>query len=248
MKTINFLLTALFVFCSANAKNDSVFVKIVGDTVQIWNTDVPANCAARFSFSHVYLDSNGIVITECDTVGPIAKCVCSFDLHVSLTGLTVGKYSVAVYRQELKKYFYLNDTTYLIGSTVFTVTGPNLLPYFSITGFQSGCAKVPVSLGRKEASPPQSIRHINHPNPFNSSTTISFFIPEGLSPSTVELNVYDEQGQLVKQLLKSTLPSGERAVRWDATNDDGQAVASGIYLYHLLIGGQRQIGKMSLVR
>ncbi len=118
----------------------------------------------------------------------------------------------------------------------------------SITGFQSRCGGVPVGVERKETSPIQSVRLINHPNPFNSSTTISFFIPEGISHSTVELNVYDERGQQIKQLLKSVLPSGEYAVRWDATDGSGRAVASGVYFYHLIVGSERQIGKMSLVK
>jgi flagellar hook assembly protein FlgD len=62
------------------------------------------------------------------------------------------------------------------------------------------------------------------------------------------LTVYDEQGRRIKQLLKSLLSPGEHTVRWDATNDDDQPVASGVYFYHLILGSQRQVGKMSLVK
>jgi hypothetical protein len=88
----------------------------------------------------------------------------------------------------------------------------------------------------------------NFPNPFNSSTIISFIIPDALTNSQAELTVYDVQGRLVKRLLSQKLPAGNYATRWDGTLENGPVAASGMYFYHLIVGSQRQIGKMSFVK
>lgn len=88
----------------------------------------------------------------------------------------------------------------------------------------------------------------NFPNPFNSSTVISFSIPAVLGNSDVELVLYDIQGRMVKRLLSQKLPAGNFTTRWDGTSEGGNAVASGVYFYHLVVGNQRQVGKMSFVK
>lgn len=144
MKKTNYLIVFFLVYFSLSvqsqfyAKEDSLFIKIVGDTVQVWNTDVWANCASKFNSSVIYLDSNRIVITECDTIGPIVRCMCYFDLQISLGGLASGQYTISVYRQELKKYFYPKDTTIFIGELTFSLENPLSLAH-SIHLYQSEC-------------------------------------------------------------------------------------------------------------
>ena len=88
----------------------------------------------------------------------------------------------------------------------------------------------------------------NFPNPFNSSTVIMFSIPVSFSTVQVHLAVFDVQGRLVKRLLDTPMPAGNYAARWDGTNANGVFTASGVYFYHLEIGGHRAIGKMSFIK
>jgi hypothetical protein len=44
------------------------------------------------------------------------------------------------------------------------------------------------------------------------------------------------------------MPAGNYATRWDGTMENGLVAASGVYFYHLIVGSQRQIGKMSYVK
>lgn len=97
-------------------------------------------------------------------------------------------------------------------------------------------------------SPTSLVLGQNFPNPFNSSTIITFIIPEALTNSQAELAVYDVQGRLVKRLLSQRMPAGNYATRWDGTMENGLVAASGVYFYHLIVGSQRQIGKMSYVK
>jgi hypothetical protein len=88
----------------------------------------------------------------------------------------------------------------------------------------------------------------NFPNPFNSSTVITFSIPVGLSDSYIELWIHNILGQRVKQLLNQRMPSGKYAARWDGTAENGVGVASGVYFYSLKVGNNLLTGKMSLLK
>ena len=70
----------------------------------------------------------------------------------------------------------------------------------------------------------------NYPNPFNSSTSIEYTLFENTS---VELTIYDIQGRLVKTLVNGVQPSGTHKAIWNAMDDTGKSVSSGIYLYKL---------------
>ena len=68
----------------------------------------------------------------------------------------------------------------------------------------------------------------NHPNPFNTSTTIRFFLP--LS-GRVCLEVYNISGRHVETLIDEDRAAGSYAVVWNA---DG--LPSSVYLCRLKIG------------
>ncbi|MEJ2614645.1 MAG: T9SS type A sorting domain-containing protein [Ignavibacteriaceae bacterium] len=88
--------------------------------MQVWNTDITANCASRFSLDIVPSGVDSFTVTEIDTIGPLANCVCNYDIYALLTGLKAGEYTISIYRQELKKYLYPGDTTIFIGELSFT--------------------------------------------------------------------------------------------------------------------------------
>ncbi len=92
-----------------------------------------------------------------------------------------------------------------------------------------------------------------YPNPFNSSATITFDLPHA---SHVTLLVYDALGRKVTTLVEGRKSVGRYTVQWDGTNNAGQPVASGVYLYRLIAGdpstslgqGFLQSRKMLLIR
>ncbi len=85
----------------------------------------------------------------------------------------------------------------------------------------------------------------NYPNPFNPETTIKYALPQA---SDVELVVYNSLGQKVRTLVAEHQGVGRYAFTWDATNDRGHAVSSGIYLYRLRAGEFAQVRKMLLLK
>jgi len=84
----------------------------------------------------------------------------------------------------------------------------------------------------------------NYPNPFNPSTIINFSIPYDLTNSLAELIIYDVQGQKIKTLIKEVLPAGNYLTKWDATDDNGIGVSSGVYIYTLRAADKQATGKI----
>ena len=86
---------------------------------------------------------------------------------------------------------------------------------------------------------------VNTPNPFSQLTTISFFIPQ---KSRVQLNIYNLSGQLMRTLIDELRESGHYKVQWNARNDDGDEVGSGVYFWCLKAGTFTATRKMTLLR
>jgi hypothetical protein len=86
----------------------------------------------------------------------------------------------------------------------------------------------------------------NYPNPFNPATTIKYALPEA---SQVRLEVFNVVGQVVSTLVDNHQNAGRYVVQWDATNDQGHSLSSGIYFYRLQAGGEfLEVKKMLLLK
>ncbi|UCF63944.1 MAG: T9SS type A sorting domain-containing protein [bacterium] len=85
----------------------------------------------------------------------------------------------------------------------------------------------------------------NFPNPFNPTTTIRYGLPEGMN---IELAVYNMLGQKLKTLYSGRQAAGFHTVYWDATNENGDSMASGVYIYRLKTANSSFVGKMILMR
>jgi hypothetical protein len=85
----------------------------------------------------------------------------------------------------------------------------------------------------------------NYPNPFNPSTTIRFGLPES---GAVSLTIYDVNGRLVRTLVSSDCAAGMHEMTWNARDDAGRVVASGVYVYRLTAGADVAVRRMVLVR
>lgn len=70
----------------------------------------------------------------------------------------------------------------------------------------------------------------NYPNPFNPATQIRY---ELALTSKVRLQIFNTKGQVVRTLADGDMAAGAHQVVWDAHDDAGRRVASGLYFYRL---------------
>ena len=102
---------------------------------------------------------------------------------------------------------------------------PLELPYLEISTGQTGVEEA----GDDEVYRGFSLGQ-NFPNPFNDRTVLQFELSK---PTRVNLVIYNLRGEKVKILLDATREAGRYALEWDGTNQAGEFVASGLYLYRM---------------
>lgn len=96
-----------------------------------------------------------------------------------------------------------------------------------------------------EGVPDKFALHENYPNPFNPSTTLRFDLPE---VRDLTITIYNMIGQKVKTFNMQSTPAGYHAVKWNATNDYGDPVGAGVYLYQLQTKDFVKTRKMVLLK
>jgi len=82
------------------------------------------------------------------------------------------------------------------------------------------------------------------PNPFNPSTQIGFRLARA---AEVSVAVYDTRGRLVRVLARERLDADAHVMTWDGTDDQGNAVSSGVYLVRIAAGDETLVVKGVLV-
>jgi photosystem II stability/assembly factor-like uncharacterized protein len=85
----------------------------------------------------------------------------------------------------------------------------------------------------------------NFPNPFNPTTTLQYDLPED---ATVKIMIYDLMGREVKTLVNNQQTAGFKSIIWNASNNLGQPVSAGMYLYRISAGDFHSVKKMILLK
>lgn len=142
------------------------------------------------------------------------------------------------------------NTTVIASNSYVSV---NPMAYYAVTAVDyrrpaneskfSGVATAVHYAGGPAGIAPQMNLKPNFPNPFNSSTTISYSVTAAYR-MRIRIGVYAIDGRLVKTLVNREKEPGEYAVEWDGTDQDHRPVSSGMYIYSLSNEFFRQTRKM----
>jgi len=89
------------------------------------------------------------------------------------------------------------------------------------------------------------ILYPNYPNPFNGETVVRFYLPKS---SVLESAIYDITGKEVKRYYPYKYPQGRNVMRWDARDQHGKEVSSGLYIWKFSGEGFSKSIKMMLIR
>lgn len=138
--------------------------------------------------------------------------------------------------------FQLPDTI-----AVMIYAGENLAPWRADYASNSGVAGYPINVvvtGIEDpldnSLPKEFNLSQNYPNPFNPTTNISYSLP---SAGFVTLKVYNLLGEEIAVLVNEEKPAGNYTVTFNASG-----LTSGIYLYSLSTGNNRETRKMILLK
>ena len=121
-------------------------------------------------------------------------------------------------------------------SGTFTATGQES-PFVSLFDLFGG--------GKRVALPDSPQLAQNAPNPFNSQTILSYFLP---AAGPAHLTVFTLTGQRVAVLQQGLQQAGYHRLHWDGRDDVGRPVASGLYLYRLVTDEVVLTRKLVLLR
>ena len=153
----------------------------------------------------------------------------------------------------LLPYQGVNDSTDVIsvswnGTAFDTVSATKILNP-KAWGFRILESSTGVGVKAKEMTiinPSDYVLEQNYPNPFNPTTNIRFSLPVN---KNISLVIYDMLGREVKTLInKEELTKGSYVADWNGTNNFGQKVASGNYIYTLKYGNFQKSAKMTLLK
>ncbi|MDQ7065197.1 MAG: S8 family serine peptidase [candidate division KSB1 bacterium] len=97
------------------------------------------------------------------------------------------------------------------------------------------------SLQNVLALPERFVLRQNYPNPFNPETVIEYELPRS---THVTVTVFNALGQVIRVLYDGEQEAGIHRLRWDARDDRGRRVATGLYLYQLKTPEFSKVRKM----
>jgi hypothetical protein len=92
----------------------------------------------------------------------------------------------------------------------------------------------------------------SYPNPFNSRTTIVYFVANlGPIPAQINIDIFDILGRRVRKLVDEKKEVGRYKTIWDGKDDSGHECNSGIYFARMTQWGMDFLGrhqKLILIR
>jgi hypothetical protein len=138
-----------------------------------------------------------------------------------------------------------NDTTLRVIVPPGASSGPISVISSTGTGTSLDVFSIYTSVGVEDEIPLAFALGRNAPNPFRAQTRIDFQLPK---TAKVRLTVYDLQGRVIRNLVDREMAAGIHQVSWDARDNSGVSVGSGIYLLRFEAGGSSWSRRMMRTR
>ena len=253
-------ITHLDDFEMLNDYNDR-FVDIEGDTVQCIECEAINVTSIAISDEcqmPVYCFVDPCLVSECSSY-PDAECVANYcgncwaDYYlygelincgssidcIDLTGIDFGLCDMVL------GIGWVNDNCVYVSGCDWVADSVDYTDAFFNS--MDDCIETCVLVSNDESNqlPTAFSLYNNYPNPFNPMTTIRYNLPED---ALVNITIYDMMGRVVTNLVSSQKNAGYKTIQWNATNDAGQPVSAGLYLYTIQAGQFRHTKKMVLLK
>ena len=169
------------------------------------------------------------------------------DEDEALIHIQASHYPVTVTAENLTAAMMLDDVQYLLVEVIEN-EDCNSYPLSEGSSISiSDPAVKTLKLNKVTAAsiPTEFKMHQNYPNPFNPTTTIKYDLP---AKGKVSIQIYNALGQRVRTLVSKEQEAGYYETIWDATNEFGSKVGSGVYFYRINAGEFNAVKKMILLK
>jgi hypothetical protein len=201
----------------------------------IWVAFNPSGTVNFAGQDHVPSTSSGTMLVAIDTSG-------EFKARLKPDGLGLT---------DPKRLIFNSAGTALYAGGYHIASNPTTVTFGLTTLNTSGCwiAKglpgVTTDVDDATVVPSTFALAQNYPNPFNPTTTIEFSLAKR---EMVMIEIFNTLGQKVRTLLNESKGAGSHSIEWTGTDDAGDPVSTGVYLYRLTAGDVAQTKKMLLVK
>jgi hypothetical protein len=138
----------------------------------------------------------------------------------------------------------IHEASYAYTLTAITTEGREI-PYHTLFVTPPSSVLVSEPSASPSSLPTTYTLRQNWPNPFNTSTTIGYALPERVE---VTLVVYDILGREIRRWAYGDREAGYYSEQWDGIDGEGNVVSSGIYLYRLRAGAFMETKRMILMK
>ncbi len=177
----------------------------------------------RFNFAAVAVEDTIFVIggsSTADLSSTVDKYVTTTDSWIAEKRQTnIGRSGLAAE--------YFGSTLFIFGGTDDNGEVLNIVQAIKI-GQES------TTVVEHNSSVPQEFQLLqNFPNPFNNQTVIPVIISNNLSAESMEIDILNVHGRIIKTFHLSGLPAGEHRIIWNGKDNCGNNIASGLYFYRM---------------
>ncbi len=216
------------------------------DKIIIGGTSTTANNDQTGPSVEVFMNNENFVFGGVTSENPVLYIKLSDDNGINVAGNSIGHDLSATLDENTQQTYLLNDF-YEAALDDYT-KGVVKFPLFDIEEGRHSVAVEAWDVANNAAkgytefvvakSEQAALAHVlNYPNPFTTSTQFQFEhnLPDQLL--NVQVRIFTVSGRLVKTIEQQVLSDGYRVtdVHWNGTDDFGDQLARGVYLYKIKI-------------
>lgn len=178
---------------------------------------------------------------------------------INTTGTIGHKLEAVIDNNENNKYdltnFYNSDTTYKSGSLEYDfydiAEGKHSLKLKAWDTYNNSSEAV-IEFSVSSSSALRVTNVYNYPNPFKDKTAFTFQHNYG-GNINVSIRIYTVSGRLIKKIDMPNVTDKFVVIDWLGTDEDGEKLANGVYLYKLTVTGddgktETAMGKLAVLK
>ncbi len=224
---------------------DASAVPVDGNTtsgVDIYVMPTPSSVAG-------YTSINGTISSGSTSAGVSGAMVYAFDASGNLVGYGIsgsnGAYTISgiapgTYTVSTDVVGFTSTTTQTASPT-YDASG-NPVPS---TSNLTVTPDVQTAVHQNTVQPVNYTLEQNYPNPFNPTTQIAFSIPQSMH---VTVTIFNILGQQIATVVDGNMSAGSHVVLWNARNQNGEILPTGVYFYRLSTPSFTAVKKMLLLK